>query len=57
MRQLDGQAPDERGNRNGKEYTLTVEAIAGLVGVSTRSIEQSLKSALEKLKDDPRRQG
>jgi hypothetical protein len=54
MRQIDGHAPDERGARNGNEYALTVEQIAQLVGVSTRSIEQSLKSALRKLKEDPR---
>lgn len=53
LRQLDGRVPDERGDRNGVEYALTVEQIAQLVGVSTRSIEQSLKKALERLRDTP----
>ena len=54
LRQLDGRAPDERGARNGHEYALTVEQIAQLVGVTPRAIEQSLKKALDKLRDDPR---
>lgn len=53
MRQLDGRAPDERGARNGNEYALTVEQIAQMVGVTPRSIEQSLKSALDKLRNEP----
>jgi hypothetical protein len=53
--QLDGELPAERGNKTaGVEYTMTIEAIAGHLGLSVRSVEKTLHSALAKLRADPR---
>lgn len=50
IRQLDGEPADERG----RTPHMTVEAIARVIGVSTRKIEQDLASAMSKLRGNPR---
>lgn len=51
QKQSDGAVPAERGNKlPGVEYTQTIERIAHLMDVSTRSVEIWVASALKKLR-------
>lgn len=54
QRQADGSPPDERGSKlPGVEYVLTIERIAMLMGVSTRSVEIWIARALRALRSLP----
>lgn len=58
QKQSDGHAPAERGNKlQGVEYVQTIERIAQLMDVSTRSVEIWVASALKKLRLVPEAAG